>query len=87
MLLAITKNVISELNEEVDRKRTSDKWWFDSCKCSILLVFLILEKTSSHCYIVPNIFTTCSVWAISLGNHPDGRCGSYKNQGCRKQEA
>ena len=67
--LQSSKNIISELYEEVNRS-TADKW-FNYCECSILLASLILENNCSQQYVVPNMLTTSYVWMIRLGNHPD----------------
>ena len=39
------KDIIYELNKEVDLRKTSDEWWFDSCKCSVLLACLFWRTT------------------------------------------
>ena len=66
------KNVISGLNEEVNRRSKSHEWWFDNCKRSIPLVCFILENNCSQWYVMPNIFITYRVWEIESGNHAGG---------------
>ena len=45
------------LDEEVDRRSTSYKWWFDSHKCTILLACFILKNNYSQQYGVPDMLT------------------------------
>ena len=59
ILFTFAKNVLSGLNEDVGRRSTSDKTWFDSCERSFVLAFSILENNNSQQNVVPNMFTTC----------------------------
>ena len=43
------KHIILGLNEQVDRRSTSDKWWFVSCDCSILLACFIWRTFWDNC--------------------------------------
>ena len=51
MFTIIKKDVISKLNEEVDERSTSDKWWFDSCERNLHLAYSILENYCNNRYI------------------------------------
>ena len=74
------------LNEDVDRRSTSDKWLLDSCRCSILLVYLILEIIGSQRYLVTNILISCWVLVIRLRNGPDISSWFLKSRECNKEE-
>ena len=49
------RDVISRINEEVDRRSTSDKSWFDSCDRCVILTVFNLDNNCSHYFAVPNI--------------------------------